>query len=235
MPKLAGETAVSPTAAPALSTASNPPRPMKLIRSSCLVLAALTGAALLPAQTAPAAAAPAAIPAGTVAPTPAPRARVSPHETISAIIGGRGGPRVTLTYGRPYSKDPKTGEIRKIWGGLVKWDKADRLGADEATLLLTQQPLAFGETVLPAGAYTLYIIPSEKGASKLAFSSALGKWGVPVEEGKDVARIDLKKDTIAQSVDQLTLGLVNDQATGGATLTIQWETTQFSAPFTVKK
>ena len=34
---------------------------------------------------------------------------VSPHETISAIIGGRGGPRVTITYGRPFSKDPKTG------------------------------------------------------------------------------------------------------------------------------
>ncbi len=210
---------------------------MKLLRPTYVLLAALTGTAVLPAQTPAAApAAPAATtPAGTVAPTPAPRARVSPHETISAIIGGRGGPRVTITYGRPFSKDPKTGEIRKIWGGLVKWDKADRLGADEATLLLTQQPLAFGETVIPAGAYTLYIIPSETGASKLAFSSALGKWGVPVDETKDVARIELKKDPIAQSVDQLTLGIAKDEATGGAAITIQWETTQFSAPFTVKK
>jgi len=203
---------------------------MKLIRPTYVLLAALTTAATLPAQTpAPAA------PAGTVQPTPAPRVRVSPHETINTVIGGRGGPRVTLTYGRPYSKDSKTGEIRKIWGGLVKWDKADRLGADEATLLLTQAPLAFGETVIPAGAYTLYLVPSETGASKLAFSSNLGKWGVPVDETKDVARVDLKKDTISQSVDQLTLAIVNDQATGGGVLTIQWETTQFSAPFTIKK
>jgi hypothetical protein len=210
---------------------------MKLIRPTYVLLAALTGSTAIHAQTPTSAAAPApaAAPAATVPPTPAPRPRVSPHETIQAVIGGRGGPRVTITYGRPYSKDPKTGEIRKIWGGLVKWDKADRLGADEATLLLAQQPLVFGDTVIPAGAYTLYIVPSETGTSKLAFSSNLGKWGIPVDETKDVARINLKKDTISQSVDQLTLAIVPDQATGGGAITIQWETTQFSAPFTLKK
>lgn len=189
-----------------------------------LTLVSLLGATSLLAQTA------------TVAPTAAPRARVSPHETISTVIGGRGGNRVTLTYGRPYSKDPKTGEIRKIWGNLVKWDKADRLGADEATLLLTQQPLQFGETVIPAGAYTLYIVPSETGATKLAFSTNLGKWGVPVDESKDVARIDLAKATISSSVDQLTLAIVADANNApSGTLVIQWETTQFSAAFAVKK
>jgi hypothetical protein len=213
---------------------------MKLIRPTYALLAALTGTASLPAQT-PAgsqaatttASAPAA--AASVQPLPAARTRVSPHETVQTVIGGRGGNRVTITYGRPYSKDSKSGEIRKIWGNLVKWDKADRLGADEATLLLTQKPLVFGETVIPAGAYTLYIVPSETGTSKLAFSSNLGKWGVPVDETKDVARVDLKKDTIAQSVDQLTIAVVNDQATGGGSIVIQWETTQFSAAFTVQK
>jgi hypothetical protein len=208
---------------------------MKLIRPTYVLLAALTGAASLSAQ-APASPQSAAAPAATtVQPLPAARTRVSPHETIQTVVGGRGGNRVTITYGRPYSKDSKTGETRKIWGGLVKWDKADRLGADEATLLLTQKPLVFGDTVIPAGAYTLYIVPSETGTSKLAFSSNLGKWGVPVDETKDVARVDLKKDTISQPVDQLTIGIVNDQATGGASLVIQWETTQFSAPFTFQK
>lgn len=172
--------------------------------------------------------------ADTVAPTAPARTRISPHETISATIG-KGGPRITLTYGRPYSKDPKTGEIRKIWGGLVKWGKADRLGADEATLLLTQQPLQFGETVIPAGAYTLYIVPSETGASLLAFSSALGKWGVPVDESHDVARIPLAKSEISAQVDQLTLAVKPNAAGDGGELTIQWELTQLSAAFTVKK
>lgn len=185
-------------------------------------------ASLLASATAPA--------QSTVDPLPAARVRISPHETVSAVIGGRGGNRITLTYGRPYAKDPKSGEVRVIWGGLVKWDKADRLGADEATLLLTQQPLQFGDTLIPAGAYTLYLIPSETGASRLAFSSNLGKWGVPVDESKDIARVDLAKATISAPVEQLTLAVVPDPANApSGSLVIQWETTQFSAPFTVKK
>ena len=46
--------------------------------------------------------------------------RISPHETISAVINGN---RVTITYGRPYSKDPKSDKIRKIWGELVPWGR----------------------------------------------------------------------------------------------------------------
>ena len=200
----------------------------KFTATAVLLLATFAGVSALSAQTAPAAApAPSGVPA-------APRARISPHETISMTVGGRTGPRVTLTYGRPYSKDSKTGEIRKIWGGLVPWGKADRLGSDEATLLLTQAPLVIGETTIPAGAYTLYTVPTEAG-TKLAFSSNLGKWGIPVDETHDVARVDLKKSTLEKSVDELTITLENDAATGGGVLRIWWETTQFSLPFTVKK
>ncbi len=194
----------------------------------------LVSAALFSLTLASAAALFAQAPAAPTGVPPAPRARVSPHETISATIGGRNGPRVTLTYGRPYSKDPKTGEIRKIWGGLVPWGKADRLGSDEATLLLTQQPLVIGATTIPAGAYTLYIVPAEAG-SKLAFSSNLGKWGIPVDETHDVARVDLVKSLLEKSVDQLTITIEQDAATGGGSLNIWWETTKLSLPFTLKK
>jgi len=207
---------------------------MSFLRSAfvSLALIPLAGASLL-AQSA-SAPTPTAAPAK---PRVASSGGVSPHETISTVIGAdrRTGNRVTITYGRPFSKDPKSGETRKIWGGLVKWDKADRLGSDEATLLLTQQPIQFGETVIPAGAYTLYIVPSETGVSKLAFSTILGKWGVPVDETHDFARVDLKKEALAATADQLTLALVNDKESGGGVLKIMWENTQFSATFTVKK
>jgi hypothetical protein len=190
---------------------------MKKITTSVLIAACLTS--LLPAADQPRAAS---------------TGGRSPHETTSATIGGRGGPRVTITYGRPFSKDPRSGEIRKIWGGLVPWDKAYRLGADEATLLLTQKPLTFGATTIPAGAYTLYLVPSENGPSKLAFSSNLGKWGVPVDETTDVARIDLKKTPIENDVGQLTISVAGDPATAGAgILKITWEKTEFSAAFNV--
>src|SRR5690349_6759724 len=98
-----------------------------------------------------------------VAPPAAPRPRVSPHETVSAVITGTGmnGQRLMIIYGRPYSKNPQGGEIRKIWGTLVPWDKIYRLGADEATLLITPVPITLGDVEVPAGVSSLYMLPSE--------------------------------------------------------------------------
>jgi len=170
--------------------------------------------------------------ASAALPLMAQQSRLSPHETTGAVLGDRhAGDRVTITYGRPYSKDPKTGEVRKVWGSLVPWDRAYRLGADEATLILTQQPLIIGDATVPAGAYTLYLVPSEKEASKLAISTNIGKWGVPVDEAHDLARVDLKKEALAAPVDQLTIAIEKDKdkATEGE-IKIMWEATQFSVP-----
>ena len=189
---------------------------MKKLTSSIVVLAILVSAASLPAQQ-----------AKKVAST----GGTSPHETTSTVIGGC---RVTITYGRPFTKDPKTGDPRTIWGGLVPWDKSWRTGADEATLLITEQPLAIGDTTIPAGAHTLYTVPSESGDSKLVFSKHLGKWGVPVDEKNDLARVDMKKETLENPVNQFTMAVAKNPA-GGGVIKLMWEGTQFSVPFTVKK
>lgn len=166
----------------------------------------------------------------TAMPMMAQQNRISPHETVSTVLGDRHtGNRVTVIYGRPYTKDHKTGEPRKIWGGLVAWDKADRLGADEATTFITQQALVVGGAMIPAGTYTLYTVPSESGPSKLAISTAVGKWGVPVDETHDLARVEMKKEALDKPVDQLTVAIEKDQE-GGGLLKIMWETTQFSVP-----
>jgi len=157
--------------------------------------------------------------------------RVSPHETVGAVIDGN---RVTVVYGRPYTKNPKTGEPRKIWGGLVPYGKVWRTGADEATLLLTQKPIVFGATTVPAGAYTLYTLPQADGSAKLIVNKQLGQWGTQYDEQQDLARIDLKKDALEKTADQLTLAVSKNPA-GGGVLKIMWEDTQYSAAFTVQK
>src|SRR5271163_2995854 len=87
--------------------------------------------------------------------------RKSPHETISTVIGDRNtGYRVTVVCGRPYTKDPNTGAPRKIWGGLVPWGEAYRLGADEASILINEKAIVLGGTTVPAGAHTIYMVPS---------------------------------------------------------------------------
>jgi hypothetical protein len=174
----------------------------------------------------------------SASPLMAQQKRVSPHETISTVIDGN---RVTIVYGRPYTKDPKTGEARKIWGTLVPYGKIWRTGSDEATLLITQQPISFGDKTIPAGAYTLWTLPNEDGTAKLAINKQIGQWGVSRGDPKeiyndslDVARIDLKKDALDKSVDQFTMAIEKNSSCGGL-LKLMWESTQFSVPFTVKK
>jgi hypothetical protein len=163
-------------------------------------------------------------------PALAQRPRSSPHDTINGRIDGS---LVTIVYGRPYTKDPRSGEARKIWGTLVPYGKAWRLGADEATLLVAQKPLQFGDTEVPAGAYTLYMVPDENGG-KLAISQSLGAWGIPVDEKHDLARVDLKKEPLDKPNDQLTMAIEKNPS-GGGIIKIMWDDTQYSVPFTVKK
>ncbi len=164
-----------------------------------------------------------------------PKVRVSPQETITADIDGNS---LKLVYSRPYSKDPKSGEIRKIWGKLVPYGKVWRTGANEATLFTTAQPIVLGGTEVPAGTYSLFTLPVENGTSKLIINKKTGQWGIPYKEQSEatneLARIDLKKDTLDKTVDQFTMAVEKDPA-GGGVLKMMWENTGFSVPFTVKK
>ncbi len=100
--------------------------------------------------------------------------RVSPHETVSATIDGA---NIKIVYGRPYTRDPKTKEMRKIWGGLVPFGQVWRMGADEATMLTTDHDIAIGGTAIPAGSYTLFLQPEENGPAKLIVNKQTGQWG----------------------------------------------------------
>jgi len=166
-----------------------------------------------------------------VLPLMAQQKRVSPHETASAVIDGN---RVTLTYGRPYTKDPKSGEARTIWGSLVPYGKVWRTGADEATLLITQKPIVIGETTIPAGAYTLFTLPEEDGTAKLIINKQIGQWGTQYDAKQDLARVDLKKDLSDKTADQFTMSVGKNPA-GGGLLKMTWENTQYSVSFTVQK
>jgi hypothetical protein len=172
------------------------------------------------------------------APATQPRGRVSPHETVSSVVDGN---RVTVVYGRPYTKDPKTGEPRKIWGGVVPFGKVWRTGADEATLFITQQDLQFGDATIPAGAYTLWTLPNEDGSAKLIINKQVGQWGQDYrdpkkvyDEANDVARVDVKKEATEKPVDQFTIS-VGKNASGGGILKMMWADTQYSVPYSVKK
>jgi hypothetical protein len=177
---------------------------MKLIQSTLVLLTALALTSPLFAEEKP---------------------RVSPHETVNATVGDA---KITIVYGRPYSKDPKSGEKRKIWGTLVPFSKVWRLGADEATTLTTDKDITIGGTAIAAGTYTLFLMP-EEGAAKLIVNKQTGQWGTKYDEKQDLVRIDMKKQAADKAVDQFTI------AVDGGVLKLTWEDVQYSAPIAAKK
>ena len=157
--------------------------------------------------------------------------RISPPDITGSVIDGN---RVTIYYSRPYTKDPQSGAPRKIWGGLVPYGKVWRTGANEATLLVIQQPIDFSGTTIPAGAYTLFTLPQEDGSAKLIINKQLGQWGLQYDEKQDLARIDLKKSALDKPLDQFTMA-VERNPDGGGIVKLMWENTQYAATFTTKK
>jgi len=149
----------------------------------------------------------------------------SPHETTGAVVNGN---RVTITYGRPYMKG------RTVWcGELVPSGKVWRTGSDEATILITQKPIVFGETTVPAGAYTLFTLMNEDGSAKLIINKQIGQWGIgpgSYDEKQDLARIDLKKEALDAPVEEFTIAVSRD-----GQIKLSWDKTQYSASFTASK
>jgi hypothetical protein len=155
--------------------------------------------------------------------------RVSPHETVKASIDGD---QITVVYGRPYTKDPKTGEKRKIWGALVPFDKVWRMGADEATLLTTEQPIELGGKQIPAGTYSLFMLPRGDEGASLIVNKQTGQWGTKYDEKADLTRVEMKMDAVGVPVDQLTIA-IDKNARGGGTLKVMWEGKQYSVDIKV--
>jgi hypothetical protein len=122
---------------------------------------------------------------------------------------------------------------REIWGKLVPYGKVWRTGSDEATILITQKPIMFGETTVPAGAYTLWTLPAEDGSAKLIINKQIGQWGVgpgSYDEKQDLVRVDLKKETLDAPVEQFTMGV-----TRNGEITLAWDKTKYSVAFTAAK
>ena len=95
----------------------------------------------------------------------------SPAETATGTAAGSD---IKISYSSPAVKG------RKIWGGLVPYDKVWRTGANEATIFETSKDIKIGGKTLKAGKYSLYTKPGEK-AWQIIFNSQTGQWGIKMD------------------------------------------------------
>jgi hypothetical protein len=101
-----------------------------------------------------------------------------------------------------------------------------RTGANEATTLTTEVDLNIGGVKVPAGKYTLYTLPSE-GTWKLIINKQTGQWGTRYDQSQDLARVDMKKSSLPQPVEQFTISF-DKKSESTADLNLDWADTRVS-------
>ena len=148
---------------------------------------------------------------------------LSPRDSV--VMGNVGGASLWIDYGRPAKRG------RTVFGGVVPYGEVWRTGANAATQFRTDKALDFGGTVVPAGFYTLWTIPSPTGW-KLIVNGETGEWGTVHKPEKDLYTIEMKVTALPSPIERFTISV--DPAPQGGTLNMDWDTTRASAAFNVK-
>jgi hypothetical protein len=147
---------------------------------------------------------------------------LSPRDSAVLEVGGA---RVAVDYGRPFKRG------RQVFGGIVPWGEVWRTGANAATGFRTTRDLVIGGTPVPAGAYTLWTLPTPEGW-KLIVNRQTGQWGTEYHPEQDLARIDMRTRRVAEPVEQFTIAVV-PEGSGGA-IRLAWDDLEAWVPFEVR-
>ena len=121
---------------------------------------------------------------------------------------------------------------RKIFGGLVPYGQVWRAGANDATALTTEADLDMNGLKVPAGSYTLYVLP-EANQWQLIVSKQTGQWGTEYNQERDLGRVKMTMSKASAPVETYKMTLSSAGGNKGK-LTLEWENTAASVPFTVQ-
>ncbi|WP_373493117.1 DUF2911 domain-containing protein [Aquiflexum sp.] len=132
----------------------------------------------------------------------------SPARTAEGTISGA---KITINYSSPAVKG------RVIWGDLVPVGQVWRAGANDATTFETSKDIKVQGKTLPAGKYSLFIIPNE-GESTLIFNKVSKQWGAySYDESQDALRVNVPSNFGDKMEERLVYEVKNDR------IEMRWE------------
>ena len=121
--------------------------------------------------------------------------KASPAQVAQGKVNGSA---VTINYSSPSVKN------RVIWGELVPFGKVWRAGANESTTIETTQDLVIEGQKLPAGKYSIFVIP-EKDNATVIFNKVAKQWGASkYKQEEDMIRVQVKPQARKEKAEQLT-------------------------------
>jgi hypothetical protein len=140
--------------------------------------------------------------------------RRSPRGTVTQIVNGT---EISIRYYRPVLRG------RTPFPNVVSWGRTWTPGADSATRLETTGPLDIEGHPLPAGKYSLWVIPQETDAWTIVFNRNANAFHLSYDESQDALRIQTHVTNLAESVEtlQFSFPLVDADS---AVLELQWGT-----------
>jgi hypothetical protein len=149
-----------------------------------------------------------------------------PSPAASASCDLSGGKTIKTDYSSPRLKG------RKMIGEHEPYGKVWRNGANEATTFVTTSDLVVGGKSVPAGSYTLFVVPKQDKWT-LIINKQTGEWGIPYKyEADELARVDMKLSQLPSPVENFTIAY--DKTDSGCTLREEWDTTRASVDISAK-
>jgi hypothetical protein len=122
-------------------------------------------------------------------------------------------PVIRLIYSRPHL------QRRALFSGILKYDEAWRLGANEASEINFYKPVTIQGKQIKAGRYIIYGIPHQDKWT-IILNSNIDTWGLKQDSVKDVARFQIPVTTNGTSLEYFTM--VFEKMDKGANLIIAW-------------
>ena len=130
---------------------------------------------------------------------------------------------VTIDYSAPSVKG------RTIWGGLEKYGKVWRAGADKNTTVTFDKTVKIDGKSVKAGTYGFFIIPNEKGNWIAIFNNKNDGWGAySYNESEDVVRVEIAPTFVEENQESLTYSI------GKNSIDFAWEKAKLSIPVSTK-
>ncbi len=111
--------------------------------------------------------------------------RKSQLATVTQLVGSA---RIDIRYRRPVARG------RSLFGGIVRWDRPWTPSADTAAIFATTTPLDVAGSRLPAGRYSLWMIPNPN-TWTVIFTSEQPVFHIPYRPGHEVLRVRVKPTT----------------------------------------
>lgn len=131
-----------------------------------------------------------------------------------------------------YSRPSKRGRV--VFGDIVPFGEVWRTGANENSKFTNSDVLIFGKDSLKPGTYALYTKPG-KDSWDLIFYTDVENWGTPDtwDDKKVALKVNAKVKNLSDAVETFTISIDGLESVNGGTLTLKWDQTSVSFPFTV--